>query len=117
MKKFLYIATPAQPREGRSPPYRRFAVGLDGRALSGGKVFATCDPGLFDGFRLDVRGNIWTSAGMRPLLQPGRHSPRKINVPEVSPSLLRRPQAQPSVHRADDVALRDLRADPGCIAA
>ena len=26
-------------------------------------MFATCDNGLFDGFRLDRNGNIWTSAG------------------------------------------------------
>ncbi len=26
-------------------------------------MFATCDFGLFDGLRVDVHGNIWTSAG------------------------------------------------------
>jgi gluconolactonase len=31
--------------------------------LSGGGVFATCTQGLFDGFRLDEAGRIWTSAG------------------------------------------------------
>ena len=31
--------------------------------LSGGRVFATCTVGLFDGFRLDDAGRIWTSAG------------------------------------------------------
>ena len=30
--------------------------------LSGGEVFAECENGVFDGFRLDTRGRIWTSA-------------------------------------------------------
>src|SRR4030081_3236557 len=61
-EKFLYIADTGATHVKDGPRHiRRFAVGPDGRALSGGDVFATCDPGLFDGFRLDVRGNIWTS--------------------------------------------------------
>jgi gluconolactonase len=28
-----------------------------------GKVFATCKTGLYDGFRVDMQGNLWTSAG------------------------------------------------------
>jgi len=59
-------------------------VGPNGRALSGGEVFATCDPGLFDGFRLDVRGNILDEPRRRrPLLQPDGTLLGKINVPEV----------------------------------
>lgn len=41
---------------------RVFTVGEDG-ALSGGAVFAECTVGLFDGLRVDVHGNLWTSAG------------------------------------------------------
>jgi gluconolactonase len=58
----LYIAdtgathTPGGPRH-----IRVFEVAADGR-LSGGAVFATCTAGLFDGFRLDDAGRIWTSA-------------------------------------------------------
>ena len=37
-------------------------VGDDGRTLSNGRVFADCDTGLFDGFRCDTDGYIWTSA-------------------------------------------------------
>ena len=33
----------------------------DGR-LSGGEVISVCDKGLYDGFRIDVLGNIWASA-------------------------------------------------------
>jgi gluconolactonase len=41
---------------------RVFDVDRSG-GLSGGNVFATCTQGLFDGFRLDDQGRIWTSAG------------------------------------------------------
>ena len=41
---------------------RVFDVDDEGN-LSGGGVFATCTDGLFDGFRLDEAGRIWTSAG------------------------------------------------------
>jgi gluconolactonase len=40
---------------------RAFDVGADG-ALSGGAVFATCTEGMFDGFRFDEDGRLWTSA-------------------------------------------------------
>ncbi len=39
-------------------------VAVDGKSLQpGGSVFATCDAGVFDGFRFDRAGNIWASAG------------------------------------------------------
>jgi gluconolactonase len=41
---------------------RVFDVAPDG-TLSGGATFATCTAGVFDGFRFDVDGRIWTSAG------------------------------------------------------
>jgi gluconolactonase len=37
---------------------RAFDVGL-----SGGEVFASCTEGMFDGFRFDAGGRLWTSAG------------------------------------------------------
>jgi gluconolactonase len=41
---------------------RAFDVAPDG-TLSGGEVFATCTEGMFDGFRFDEDGRLWTSAG------------------------------------------------------
>ncbi len=39
-------------------------VADDGKSLRPeGSVFATCDASVFDGFRFDRAGNIWTSAG------------------------------------------------------
>ena len=36
---------------------------IDGRRLEAPRVFHVMEPGVSDGFRLDVDGNIWTSAG------------------------------------------------------
>jgi gluconolactonase len=36
---------------------------VDGRRLERPRVFHVMEPGVSDGFRLDVDGNIWTSAG------------------------------------------------------
>jgi gluconolactonase len=67
-ERTLYVAdTGATHRKGGPRHIRRFTVEDDGRTISGGDLFATCEPGLFDGFRLDAQGNLWTSAG------PGVH--------------------------------------------
>lgn len=59
----LYIAdTGATHVEGGPQHIRVFDVASD-NTLSGNQMFATSDAGLFDGFRLDVEGNVWTSAG------------------------------------------------------
>ena len=42
---------------------RAYKVSSDGRSASEGVDFVTCDNGLFDGFRIDTDGNIWSSAG------------------------------------------------------
>lgn len=41
---------------------RSYPVKSDGATLGKGREFVTTDAGLFDGFRLDVHGNIWSSA-------------------------------------------------------
>jgi gluconolactonase len=59
----LYVSDTGATHVVNGPRHIRvFQVGEDGR-LSGGEVFATCSAGLFDGFRLDADGRIWTSAG------------------------------------------------------
>jgi gluconolactonase len=63
-ERILYIADTGATHVKDGPRHiRRFAVAADGRTLSGGEVFASCHPGLFDGFRVDIHGNLWTSAG------------------------------------------------------
>jgi gluconolactonase len=59
----LYVADTGATHVKDGPRHIRvFDVDADG-SLSGGKVFATCTQGLFDGFRLDEAGRVWTSAG------------------------------------------------------
>ena len=58
----LYIADSGGTRYASGEHHiRAFSVGEDG-TLSGGKVFAECEAGVFDGFRFDTKGRIWTSA-------------------------------------------------------
>lgn len=62
-ESLLYVADTGATHVENGPRHiRRFAL-QDGGTLSGGEVFATSDNGLFDGFRVDMHGNIWTSAG------------------------------------------------------
>ncbi|WP_208509334.1 SMP-30/gluconolactonase/LRE family protein [Variovorax paradoxus] len=59
----LYIADTGASHDPNGPRHiRRFLVNPDNRSLRGGEVFAECTAGLFDGFRLDTDGRIWTSA-------------------------------------------------------
>lgn len=60
----LYIADTGATHLANGPHHvRRFKVSDDGASLSGGEVFTTCAVGLYDGFRVDVDGNLWLSAG------------------------------------------------------
>lgn len=61
-ESLLYIADSGGGRYPSGEHHIRvFNVGADG-SLSGGEVFAECENGFFDGFRLDNQGRIWTSA-------------------------------------------------------
>ena len=63
-EKYLYVADTGASHSRNGPKHiRRFDVSADGQSLSHSKVFADCTAGLFDGFRLDRDGRIWTSAG------------------------------------------------------
>jgi len=80
----LYIADTGRTHAAENPAHMRvFDVGENGR-LSGGGVFAECTAGLFDGFRLDEAGRIWTSAGDGiHCYHPDGTLIGKIKVPEV----------------------------------
>ena len=63
-ESLLYIADTGLTHKADGPHHvRRFKVSAAGRSISGGEVFATCAVGLHDGFRIDVHGNLWLSAG------------------------------------------------------
>jgi gluconolactonase len=59
----LYVADTGATHVKDGPRHIRVFDVDDRGSLSGGNVFATCTQGLFDGFRLDEAGRIWTSAG------------------------------------------------------
>lgn len=62
-EKFLYIAdTGASHQEDGPKHIRKLTVQADGKTLGKSKLFADCTAGLFDGFRVDEAGRIWTSA-------------------------------------------------------
>lgn len=66
---------------------RRFAV-TDTGDLTGGEVFAVCTEGVFDGFRFDRDGRLWTSAGDGVhVYDPDGTLLGKILVPEVVANL------------------------------
>jgi gluconolactonase len=80
----LYIADTGRTHRENGPAHiRKFAVGPNG-ALRDQGVFAECTAGLFDGFRLDTDGRIWTSAadGVH-CYDPDGTLIGKILVPEV----------------------------------
>jgi gluconolactonase len=63
-ESLLYIADTGLTHKVDGPHHvRRFKVSADGTSIAGGEVFATCPVGLYDGFRVDVHGNLWLSAG------------------------------------------------------
>jgi gluconolactonase len=72
---------------GRPKHMRVFDV-VDGRRLSGGRIFAECDAGSFDGFRFDAEGHIWTStkAGVSCYASDGELL-GKIRIPEAVSNL------------------------------
>jgi gluconolactonase len=77
-ERTLYVSDTGGPDH-----IRAFSVGDDG-SLSGGEEFAKCTAGLFDGFRLDTEGRIWTSAGDGVhVYDPDGTLLGKVRVPEV----------------------------------
>ncbi|MDH4440924.1 MAG: SMP-30/gluconolactonase/LRE family protein, partial [Rhizobium sp.] len=59
----LYVADSGASHVPGAPRHIRvFDVSGDGQSLSNDRVFATIDKGIPDGMRIDVAGNLWSSA-------------------------------------------------------
>ncbi len=58
----LYVADTGRTHGAQNPAHIRLFDVKD-KTVSGSRVFAEATVGLFDGFRLDSDGRIWTSAG------------------------------------------------------
>ena len=111
-EKMLYIADTGATHDADGPRHIRAFDVADGRQArrSGRASSPTATRGLFDGFRLDTDGRIWTSdRRRRPLLRAGRHADRQDpGARDRRQRLLRRPEAQPPLHLRHDLALRGL---------
>jgi gluconolactonase len=59
----LYISDTGGTQGPGGPHHIRVFDVIGGETLSGGDVFAVCEPGYFDGFRVDEDGRLWASAG------------------------------------------------------
>lgn len=63
-ERFLYVAETGLMFDADADRHiRRYEVGSDGRSLVSGDFFYRVDVGCADGFRCDIDGNVWTSAG------------------------------------------------------
>lgn len=78
----LYVADTGRTHGGPAN-IKVYDIGADGRPTNG-RVFCEPTVGLFDGFRLDTAGRIWTSAGDGVhCYDPDGTLIGKIKVPEV----------------------------------
>ena len=84
-ESLLYIADTGVSHVKNGPRHiRRFALARDGKTLSGGEVFASCPVGVFDGFRIDHSGHLWSSGGDGVYCyHPDGTLLGRIRVPEV----------------------------------
>lgn len=80
----LYIADSGRSHDPDGPHHiRAFDVG-DDNSLSNGRVFCEVDPGVPDGFRVDVHENVWTSCGDGVIcFAPDGAKLGKIKVPQM----------------------------------
>jgi gluconolactonase len=60
----LYVSDTGRTHVPDTPiTIHAYPLSADGRSVGAGRVFASQDNGLYDGFRADFHGNLWTSAG------------------------------------------------------
>lgn len=86
-EKILYVADTGLSHQ-QGGPHHILAWDVAGRQLRNSRVFATIDPGVPDGFRVDTEGNIWTSAadGVHIYASDGEII-GKLHFPEVVSNL------------------------------
>jgi gluconolactonase len=61
-ERVLYVADTSAALDPKGNHHIMAFDVVDGRSLQNGRIFAVIDPGLADGFRVDVSGNIFTSS-------------------------------------------------------
>lgn len=85
----LYVAdTGATHVPGLPKAIYAYDIEPDGQGIGAVQVFATCDAGFFDGFRIDRDGNLWTSsADSVRVYAPDGVLIGRIPVPEIVSNL------------------------------
>jgi gluconolactonase len=85
----LYVADTGETHVAGTPrAIHAYHVGADGKSLGREGVFAVSEAGLFDGFRVDTAGNIWTSsADSVRVFAPEGTMIGRIPVPELVSNL------------------------------
>jgi gluconolactonase len=84
-EKILYVSDTGASHVANLPKsITAYRVAADGQTVLDPKTFAVSDAGMFDGFRCDVAGNVWTSTaeGVRCYAPDGTHL-GTIKVPEI----------------------------------
>ncbi len=82
-ESLLYIADTGASHDPNGPHHIRVFDVVDGKSLANGRLFADIEPGLADGFRVDIHGNVFTSSeDSIQVFEPGGHRLGKIMVPE-----------------------------------
>lgn len=83
----LYVGDTGRTH-GEFRAHNLMAFDVAGKTLENPRVFAEVDPGVPDGFRADVDGNIWVSAGDGvQVFNPNGDLLGKIRTPEVAANL------------------------------
>ena len=82
-EKILYVADSAASHDPNAPHHIRAFDVVDGKKLTNSRVFCDIKVGIPDGFRVDVNGNVWTSADGVECYAPDGTLLGRIKVPEV----------------------------------
>jgi gluconolactonase len=83
-EKILYVADSAASHDPNAPHHIRAFDVVDGKKLTNSRVFCDIKGGSIpDGFRVDVNGNVWTSADGVECYAPDGTLLGRIRVPEV----------------------------------
>ncbi len=62
-ERILYVSDTGATHIAETPAaIHAYRVPVDGSVLEYDRLLAVCDAGFFDGFRVDWRGNLWTSS-------------------------------------------------------
>ena len=87
-ERTLYVADSSRSHDPDAGHHIRAFDVVDGRRLTNGRVFAAIEPGQPDGMRVDVEGNVWTSAldGVH-VYAPDGTLLGKVRVPETVANL------------------------------